>query len=299
MNPWEGGKNGRAASFLQVSSSTCHHAGRPPLPKRPRNPHSWFRLCNPARASCPLRDKHTLIRALADTITGKFRGEGGGEQFRFLRGPGLPRAARAPSRDPDVTHIMDSRAAGAKGGKLPKSPGDAAGRGGGSGGYRGARALLPRPRLGEAAERTPARRASRRSIYKQCTPLGVGGARAPGRWARAPAPSRAPATRRTRVWGSAAGAGDAHPGGRPSTHSLPARDRNSPGSPRREGDAAHLVFRKSVDRLPEPGRHGAGAPRGLRGAPGRLGCGAGGRSSLLLRARPARVPPGEPPDAGR
>lgn len=81
-----------------------------------------------------------------------------------------------------------------------------------------------------------------------------------------------------------------------SSHSpLPAAaGQEPPGESRREGGAAHLVFRKSVDRLPKPGRHGAGPPRGIRRAPGLLGCGAGGQvfPPPPGPSGPARVPPG-------
>ncbi|EHB02241.1 hypothetical protein GW7_09298 [Heterocephalus glaber] len=107
-------------------------------------------------------------------------------------------------------------------------------------GGREAHAPSATPRLA-AVERSRVPPASRRFIYKQCARL----KEHPNCYPSGTPPRGAPA------FGSPlqAGAGDAHLGVAP-IPPVPARGSNSPGSPEWEGGSAHLVFRKSVDRLP-------------------------------------------------
>lgn len=119
FDPWEGKKNGRAASFLQVSRSTCHHPRPPPPQKKDPETHTpGFRPCKTGQTqlhafthSHPAA--HTRSRTLADTMKVPGRDNSGSS------GPGVS----SPLLPPDVTHVMDSQAAGERGGKLPKSPG--------------------------------------------------------------------------------------------------------------------------------------------------------------------------------
>lgn len=198
--------------------------------------------------------------------------------IRLLRSPGSP-AAR-PRRD------MHHGLPGCRGErrKVAQQPQETllGEEGGRNEGGREARVPPPSPpKSEERRSEPPAPRASRRFIYKQCARLeedgGCGRTQAP--LDPAPGPSR---------FGAPADAGYEHPGGGPFPLPLPARDRNSLGSPGQEGGATHLVFGKSIDRLPEPGRHGAGDPRGVRGAPGCCAAARAAGSPLCLQV--PRVP---------
>lgn len=200
--------------------------------------------------------------------------------IRLLRSPGSP-AAR-PRRD------MHHGLPGCRGErrKVAQQPQETllGEEGGREEGGREARVPPPSPpKSEERRSEPPAPRASRRFIYKQCARLaedgGCGRTQAP--LDPAPGPSR---------FGAPADAGHEHPGGGPFPLPLPARDRNSLGSPGQEGGATHLVFGKSIDRLPEPGRHGAGAPRRVRGAPGGCAAARAAGSPLCLQVPPVPHP---------
>lgn len=216
-------KNGRAASFLQVSWSTCHPPRRPrPNPtERPRGPHSWLSTPQDRHARAPRvhplsqRHAHTRIGALADTDVRKFQGPW------------------VSNRDPDVTHIMDSRAAAARGRKLPNGPGKRGreGRRRGVGGPRRQRRARLLPPKGGERPSEPRLQGRRAALF---TNKAVGGGEGvPGR--------KDPATTlpSTPLWGAPAFGGPLRAQGThaprvaPIPHPLPARGRNSQGNPGR------------------------------------------------------------------
>lgn len=150
---------------------------------------------------------------------------GGGDTTRFLSSPQIACTAQRPLQLPrrDTRHGL--RASGSWSRKVAQQPRETQLAKEKDPRGSGARGLRP-PR-----EPGPEKRTSRVKRENQAThrpgPLGV--TRNPG----------APAGRERSQWS----------GPRPLRPALWA--------------GTHLLFRKSVDRLPKPGRHGAGAPRGV------------------------------------
>lgn len=167
----------------------------------------------------------------------------------------------------------------------PKAPGNAAGTGGGT---REQKRIRLQPKAGSGRVNPGSKGAA--PLYLQTIHLAGGR----GSRSRAERPEQQPPGHptpgRSCVWVPLQARGTHTPLIAPIPTPCPVRGRNSPGSPRREGGAAHLIFRKSIDWLSEPGRHGAGAQRGSEALPGGWAAMRGAGSALLLRGRPAQHP---------
>lgn len=204
-----------------------------PVPlQRPRNAHSRLQIPQDGGSDThgsqgftrSHRNKHT--HAAEHLLTPSRESSRRGDNPGFRRGPGLPREARV---SPNATPIMDSRAAGARGGKLPHGPG-----------RRGAEKRDPREQSRTRPPRTQRRGAPREP---QLAPLYLPTERcAGGRGRRAEDcehPAGTPAPGRARLWGAPAGARRGEEtrvqGGRPSAHRRPLPGGNSPGSPAGKG----------------------------------------------------------------
>lgn len=193
-------KNGRAASFLQVSRSTCHHPRPPPPTKKiPKIQIPGIRFFRKKRHT-PLhtftdshRGKHTQASEYLLTRTLE---SSRGRQFRFLWAAGLQ---PPPRRDiQQGTPGLQQREAES----CPKAPGNAAGRGGGT---REQKRIRLQPKAGSGRVNPGSKGAA--PLYLQTIHLAGGR----GRRSRAERPEQQPpghpAAGRSCDWGSPAGAG--------------------------------------------------------------------------------------------
>lgn len=276
-------KNGRAASFLQVSRSTCHHP-RPPPPTK-KIPKSKFLALDSSGKKGTHRSTRSPTRTVASThrrqyLLTRTLESSRGRQFRFLWAAGLQPPPRLDIQQ--GTPGLQQREAES----CPKAPGNAAGRGEGT---RKQKRIRLQPKAGSGRVNPGSKGAA--PLYLQTIHLAGGR----GRRSRAERPEQQPpghpAPGRSCVWGSPAGAGDAHPSDRPNPHPLPGPGQELPRESQ-AGRGRRSPHLPKVHRLALRARSPwSRSPARVGGAPGRLGCDAGGRVCTPPPG-PARRAPG-------